>query len=191
MVGAFNPHRRQALGAAAAIALLAAGGCATVLGPQRRVVTAEQIERATARHFPRRYPLAGVVDLTLQPPQISLLPEANRVRVRLPLEADGLLLRRAYPGVLDLDFALRYDEADHTVRVTAPQVRELRIDGLPPRAAELLAPLGPRLAQQALEGGVLYTLRPEDVDKLQRLGLRPGPITVRPEGLVVDFVPRP
>ncbi len=134
--------------------------------------------------------LAGLAELELQAPRLRLLPEENRVGAELALQASGALLQRSYPGVLDVDFGLRYEAADRSLRATAVRLNVLRIDGLPPRAAAVLQGLGAGLAGQALGEVVLHHLRDKDLALADGLGMQPGPITVTPQGLRIDFVPR-
>ena len=153
-------------------------------------VTAAQLQAALAARFPRRQPVAGLAELELQAPRLRLLPEENRVGAELALQAFGGLLQRSYPGVLDVDFGLRYEAADRSLRATAVRLNALRIDGLPPRAAAVLQGLGAALAGQALGEVVLHHLRDKDLALADGLGMQPGPITVTPQGLRIDFVPR-
>lgn len=183
------PRRRWVLGAMLGVALPATG-CTSPAGP-RVTLSLDQMQDRLGQRFPRRYPMAGLIDLNLQAPQLRLLPEQNRVNAVMALEASGPALRRAYNGIMDVDFALRYEPADQTVRATELQVHALQIDGLPPQAAQLLASLGPQLAQQALREVVLHQLRPRDLALADSLGLQPGRMTVTPRGLVIELVPKP
>jgi len=130
-------------------------------------VTAAQLQAALAARFPSRQPVVGL---------------AGR--------AVGALLERSCPGGLDVDFGLRYEAADRSLRATAVRLNVLRIAGLPPRAAAVLQGLGAGLAGQALGEVVLHHLRDKDLVLADGLGMQPGPITVTPQGLRIDFVPR-
>ena len=85
---------------------------------------------------------------------------------------------------------LQQAHADRSLRATAVRLNVLRIDGLPPRAAAVLQGLGAGLAGQALGEVVLHHLRDKDLVLADGLGMQPGPITVTPQGLRIDFVPR-
>ena len=127
----------------------------------------------------------------MQPaPRLALRPEQNRINVVMALEVTGPVLRRAQTGSLDVDFALRYEPTDQTLRATDLQVRALQIDGLPVQVSQLLAGLGPALAQQARREVVLRQLQPRDLAVAERLGLQPGRITVTPRGLEIELLPR-
>ena len=183
-------RRRSALLGALAGAVLAGAGCNGALGPRSVTLSLEQMQDKVAARFPRRYPLAGLAELNLLAPRLSLRPEQNRINVVMALEATGPVLRRAHTGSLDVDFALRFEPTDQTVRATDLQVRALQIDGLPPQVSPVLSGLGPVLAQQALREVVLHQLQPRDLAVADRLGAQPGRITVTQRGLEIELVPR-
>ena len=182
--------RRLLLTLATALAL---GGTACSALPGSRSqpsykVSIEQLQQAVTRRFPLRYPLAGLVELNVQAPRLRLLPEVNRLGTELTVEAAGPALRRAYTGVFDLEFALRYETGDQTIRAHQLRVNSLRFPGLPQGAAEILSGYGPALAEQSLREVVVHQLRPQDLTLADTMGFQPGNITVTAEGLTIDFV---
>jgi len=177
--------RRSLLLVAPALALLAACGA---VKPGSVTVPLERLQSRIDARFPRRFPLAGLLELNLQAPSLQLRPEANRINAVMALEAAGVVLRRSYSGLLDIDFALRYERADQTVRAHDLLVNALQIDGLPPQTAQLLTGLAPRLAEQTLRDVVVYQLQPRDLATADRLGVVPGRITVTPAGLEIELV---
>ena len=177
-------------------AWLALGGVACSATPAARgqpgyTVSAGQLQAAVARRFPRSYPVGGLVDLTVEAPQLRLLPEQNRLGTNMVVLAAGPLLGRRYTGALDLDFALRYEASDQSIRAYQLRVNSLRFDDLPPSSAELLNAYGPRLAEQSLREVVLHQLKPQDLALPDAMGLQPGTITVTQQGLLIGFVNKP
>ncbi len=186
--------RRRALAWAAAggaLALLAGlPGCASAAAP-RYLVTLAELQQALAGRFPRRYPVGGLLELQLQLPQLALRPERDQLNAVALVQALGVLLQGRQPqGLLDVDFGLRYESADHTIRTERLQVNSFAVQGLPTALAPTLARQGSRLAQQALDGVVLHQLRPQDVALADGLGLQPERIRVTAAGLLVEFGPR-
>jgi hypothetical protein len=151
-------------------------------------VTTAQLQDAVARRFPLRKRANGILDITVQAPQLRMMPEQNQLGAVMAVEAGGQSLRRAYPGTFDLDFALRYEASDMTIRAHELRVNALQFEGLPPEASMLLASYGPQLAEQALQGAVLHTLKPQDLALPDSMGVQPGSITVTARGLVIAFV---
>lgn len=191
-----RPTRRAALAcagtsAAALAALCLLPGCAGAATP-RYSISARELQQALAARFPRRYPLGRVLEVELQAPALKLLPERNLLNAVLDLQAVGLLLQGRPPsGVLDVDFGLRYEPSDRTVRADRLQVNALRVQGLPPVLAHNVARYGVPLAEQALQDVVLHQLRPKDLALADTLGVQPGAIRITPAGIVVDFANRP
>lgn len=177
--------------------LLAAGaaapnpGGAQAAGQPGYTVSAGQLEEAVASRFPLRYPVGGLLGLEVLAPHLRLLPALNRLGAEMQVQATGPALGRSYSGSLDLDFALRYEASDRTLRAHRLRVHSLRFPDLAPGPAALLDTYGPALARQALGEVVLHTLRPQDLALPDAMGLQPGSITVTPKGLAVSFVPAP
>ncbi|MEO7401291.1 MAG: DUF1439 domain-containing protein, partial [Polaromonas sp.] len=122
---------------------------------------------------------------------LRLLPEQNRLGTDLVVLAAGPALGRSYTGAFDLDFALRYEASDQSIRAYQLRVNALRFDDLPPGSAELLNAYGTRLAEQSLREVVLHQFKPQDLALPDAMGLQPGGITVTPQGLVIGFVNKP
>lgn len=86
----------------------------------------------------------------------------------MAVEATGRALRRSHSGTFDVDFALRYEPSDQTIRAYQLNFQNLRISALRPLASDLLNAYEPAMADS--------------------LGLQPGSITVTDKGLVIGFV---
>jgi hypothetical protein len=182
-------NRRSLL---AAIACLAAAttACGVALAQPAYTVSQQQLQRVLQERFPLRYPVGGLLEVELLAPGLRLLPELNRVAAELPVEAAGPALRRRYTGRVDLDFALRYEPADKSIRAHRIRVNAVRMEGLSREGARLLDDYLRQLSEQALVEVVLHTLRPQDLALATTMGFEPGEITVTPQGLTVRFVPQ-
>lgn len=173
---------------------LALGGAALLLAGRAAwaqpsyTVPLAQLQEMVATKFPRSVPVQGLFDLTLQPPRLRLLPEVNRLGAVMAVDAAGAALRRSHAGTFDVEFALRYEASDRTLR--AHQIRLGRLDfpTLKPAVTELINAYAPVLAEQSLREVTLHQLRPQDTAMFDGLGLQPGPITVTANGLTVAFV---
>lgn len=185
-------NRRSFVAAAARLAL-ATAACGIVppaFGQPSYTVSAQQLQRVLDQRFPLRYPVAGLLELEMQAPALRLLPELNRLATELPVEAAGPALRRRYAGSVDVDFALRYEHSDQSIRAHRIRVNAVRMEGLGRDGARLLDAYLRQLSEQALVEVVLHTLRPQDLALATTMGFEPGEIAVTPQGLAVRFVPR-
>ena len=185
-------HRRLMLTrtviAAATAWLLPAGRGA--LAQPRYAISAAALQDAVDQRFPRRLRLGGLLELTVRTPVLQLLPDANRVATDMVVVASGPALERPAIGEFDLDFALRYERSDQTLRARGLRVRSLRVSGLPAPYPGIIDGLGPVLAQQVFGEIVLHRLRPADLALADGLGLEPDTVTVTPDGLVIGFAPK-
>lgn len=182
--------RRRLVFPIAACGLLVAAGLATVpvQAQPSYTVSAAQLQQAVAQRFPMNYPLGGLVDLSLQAPVLRLMPEVNRLGATMAVDAGGLALGQRYPGSFDVDFALRYEASDKSIRAHQLHFNSLRLAGLPPGPSALIEAYGNSLAQQALLEVVVHRLRPQDLALADTMGLEPGTLTVTDKGLVIGFV---
>ena len=153
-------------------------------------VSVAQLQAAVAQRFPLRYPVPGLLTLDVQAPTLRLLPALNRMGALMAVEAAGPALERRHRGALDVEFALRYEATDRTVR--AHQLRLARLDfpSLQPGVVALLNTYGPVMAERSLLEVVLHTLRPQDLALPDAMGLQPGSMTVTNAGLTIGFVPK-
>ncbi len=140
-----------------------------------------------SERFPRTFPLAGIATLELRAPLLALRPETNRLRARVPAVLSGPMLPAPQDGAMEVEFGLRYEPKDRTLRAHDIALQTLEMEGLDPAAAALLRGLGPRLARQALGEVVLHRLEPKDLALLDGLGMQPGAITVTDRGLAIAF----
>lgn len=154
-------------------------------------VSAEVLQRSVAERFPMRYPVQGLMNLDVQPPRLQLLPAQNRLRAEMVVDAAGPALNRSHRGSFDVDFALRYEASDRTLRAHQLRIDRLRFPTLQPGVVELLNTYGPALAEQSLREVVLHRLQPQDLRMADALGMQPGPITVTEKGLVIAFFLKP
>lgn len=159
--------------------------------PPGYTVSADVLQRSVAERFPMRYPVQGLMNLDLQPPRLQLLPAQNRLRAEMVVDAAGPALNRSHRGSFDVDFALRYEASDRTLRAHQLRIDRLRFPTLQPGVVELLNTYGPALAEQSLREVVLHRLQPQDLRMADALGMQPGPITVTQTGLVIAFVLKP
>jgi hypothetical protein len=112
----------------------------------------------------------------------------NRLGATMAVDAGGAALGQRYPGSFDVDFALRYEASDKSIRAHQLHFNSLRLQGLPPGPSTLIEAYGNSLAQQALLEVVVHRLRPQDLALADTMGLEPGALTVTDRGLVIGFV---
>jgi hypothetical protein len=162
-------------------------GISHAAGQPSYKISAEQLQQVIRQRFPVRHQVEGLLNFDVQEPRLRLLPEENRIASEMLVNVAGPALRRSYTGALDLDFELRYESMDQSIRAHRLRVHSLRLSGLPQRTTEMIEAYGPKLAEESLHEVVLHRLRPQDLALADTMGLQPSTITVTSQGLVVGF----
>ncbi|WP_370680160.1 DUF1439 domain-containing protein [Comamonas sp. GB3 AK4-5] len=178
-------QRRRFLLSAACAAPLLTTACSGRALPRQLSMSTQQLQAKLASKFPKAYPVAGLLQLELAAPTLSMLPERNLIRALLPVLLSGPVLKQHFQGRLDVNFGLRYEASDRTVRAHRVEVNTLQVDDAPEALSAMLTTYGPRLGEQMLESLVLYQLEEKDMALADTMGLQPGAITVTPQGLTV------
>lgn len=185
-------HSRRGLLAGTVVLLAGLGACTTGRGsPRSLTFSLERLQAAVAKRFPRSYSVQHLLEVSVQAPLLSLLPAMAHLGAQLSLSASGPLLQRGYTGQADVDFALRYEASDHSLRATELNVNALRLDGVTKSGAALLQNYLADAVRKAVREVVVYRLGEDDLRLADTLGLQPGAITVTSDGLRVELVAAP
>lgn len=187
-------RRRFLWASAVLVGVVGVGACAPRV-PKEIVITQAQMEQGLQAHFPKEFPVAGLLQLSMQQPALRLLPVSNQLETTLVVQLSGKALKQVYQGQMQLRFGLRYAAQDFTVRTQQVQVLGLQLDGAPPALADMLQAYGLRLAAQAMEDFVLYTVPEAQQSLMTQLGVQPQALVVTDAGLKVvlqsDDQPKP
>lgn len=185
---AFDSRRRRAL--AVLLAALGVAACTSLLVPRSVDVPQARLQELLARRFPVHKRLFDLFDVSVDSPRLTLQPESNRVAVELALNAAGDgAVKTSMTGSLLVSEALRFEPADHTIRLADVRVERFAIEGLPGSWQRQLDHLGKPLATALLEDQVLYALRPKDVAALEGRGVQPGELRVTDSGITITLRP--
>jgi hypothetical protein len=175
-------------GVLALMALLS--GCAGLLGTHDVDISESQLTLLLARQFPMERKVLEVIDLDISNPQLTLIPQGNRVGTELDVAAVDRLFGNAATAHIKLDYGLRFQPSDHTIRMTQVRVRELTLASGSSNLRGAAQRIGGLVAEGALENLVLYRMKPAQADEMDRLDLVASPITVTPQGLHMSVSPR-
>jgi len=179
-----------AAGALCAGALAMLAGCASLLGTHDIDISESQLTLLLARQFPMERKVLEVIDLNITNPQLELMPQSNRIGTELDVTALDRLFGSSAMGHVKLDYALRFQPSDHTIRMTQVHVRDLTLSSGSNNLRGAAQRIGGLVAENALENMVLYRMKPAQADEMDRLNLVASPITVTPQGLHMSVSPR-
>lgn len=176
--------RRRLLLAAVASCTLWVSACSQAV-PTKISITQAQLEQGLQGHFPKQFPIAGLLQMQMQQPLLQLQPGSNQLQTTLHVALSGPVLRTPLAGQMQLRFGLYYEPRDRSVRAQRVEVLALQLQDADPALADMVQTYGLRLAEQALQGFPLYTVKAEELELADSLGLQPGAITVTQTGLDV------
>lgn len=175
-------------GVLATLALLS--GCAGLVGTHDVDISESQLTLLLARQFPMERQVMEVIDLNITNPQVELIPQGNRVGTALDVTALDRLFGSTAMGHVKLDYGLRFEPSDHTIRMTQVRVRELTLSSGSNNLRGAAQRIGGLVAEHAMDNLVLYRMKPAQADEMDRLDLVASPITVTPQGLHMTVSPR-
>lgn len=165
--------------------------CAALTGPPQVACSEAELNQMLAKRFPLERRLAGMLDVSLSHPRLTLKGAAGRLSTEFDLQARDRLLGHDWQGRLSIEHGLRVDHSDHSLRVADPRVRALTLDGgAGPRPGADVERLGALLVEKLLDGATVYQLKPEQVARLRQAGYDLGEVKVSDSGVLVTAVPR-
>lgn len=186
----------SAVGAAVALSALSLlSACSAAPLAQAAIrsfsITPAQLQQALTGRFPHTQRLGEVLELQVLAPRLSLLPASNRLGTELDMQLTERLTGGQYKGSLAVDYGLRFEPNDNSLRMTGLAVRRVSIAGLAEPYQALLGRQVPRVLERLLDDYPLHRFADKDLALLSGLGLMPGAIKVTPNGLTVGLQPRP
>ena len=174
---------------AAGLALgLPTGGVAAP-GSKTYTIAQDQLQATIGKRFPYQQKLADVLDLKIMSPRLALLPDMNRIGTELDLNLLERIGGRSYTGTMMLDYGLRFERADNSVRMTGVRVSSVRLNDVPEPFNGAISRHMPRMAEQLLNNYALHTFSEQDMSLVSGLGFETGEIKVTPKGLRVTLDP--
>ena len=168
--------------------------CAGIGMPGSITFSEAELQAQLARRFPMQRSLLDAVDLQLSDPRLRLDAQASRLSTELTLQASDRRSGRSLQGRLALDYALRFEPSDGSIRLVQPRVESLEFEagqGASPRRDEPTQRMVIALAERLLDDLVLYRVPAERLDMLRAIGYRPGTLQVTPAGVEITIEPLP
>jgi hypothetical protein len=171
-----------------ALAVLLAG-CAGMAGPRTITLNESDLARLIERNAPADRRLLEVIDVHVSAPRVKLLPETNRLFTEMAVTTTERISNKTYGGRIALEYALRYEEADQSIRLTQVKVGKFELDGVPSPTMRGMNRLGLLIAETMLDNVALYRFKPTDLKNAEGLGYKPGAVTVTSRGIELTLAP--
>ncbi|WP_312836191.1 hypothetical protein [Comamonas sp.] len=191
--------RRHCLAWAAAAMVVGSGLAASVAqaadaplpaGARSIRISQAQLQQAVAAKFPLARSWQGMVVIQLQKPKVELLAQSNSLRAAFDIWVTEKLMGNEYPGQMTLDFGLAFHDADASIRLHNVRVQQLQMQGVPAAYQGMFQTYAPRLAEQVLQGLLVYELPASQRMLLQGLGYTVERMEVQEQGLRIVLAPK-
>jgi hypothetical protein len=180
-------NRRSALMAPAALLAVACAGPGV---PRRIVLGQAELQAQLDKRFPMQRGLLDTFELNLHDPRLRIDGAAGRLATELALQASEKRSGRSLQGRLAVDYGLRWEVADGSIRLVQPRVDSLQLapeSGLSPRRAELLQRMGAALVERLLDDLVLYRVPEPRLRAWRTAGFQPSGLRVTPDGVEITI----
>lgn len=182
---------RSTLSLLLVLCVLALGGCAQVLGPQMLTWSEAEVNQMLAQRFPMDRRVLELLDVTVSQPEVKLLPGTNRLATDLHVQALDRMFGSVVHGRISVESGLRYEPADHTLRLVDVRLGNFSLDKTGTAARVPLQRLGAALVESLLDDAVIHRVSEEKLARLARFGYQPETLRVTDRGLALTVVPKP
>ncbi|WP_092757918.1 DUF1439 domain-containing protein [Rhodoferax sp. OV413] len=169
--------------------VLALAGCVAP-GPRTTTISQEKLQTLLATRFPYTGKLGALFELQAQAPQVRLMPEQNRIGTSIQVQVSDRLGRASFNGLLDVDYGVRFEPSDQSIRMADVHVNSFTFSGVPERYQAIVQDYAQQLAGRMLSDVSLHQIRAKDMETIKGWGYEPGAIDVTPEGLRITLQPR-
>jgi hypothetical protein len=188
-------RRRLVAGMAAVVAFGAAAlaGCRSApLMPRAVHISQDELMRSVGERFPVDRRMLEIINITIANPRVELRPAENRLGSEFEVTAlDTFFSRQSLRGTLKLNYALRYEPGDGTVRLAQVRIEQFLFDGVPEVLRRRLDRVGAVLGEQMLENMVVHRVNPQRLEQARGLGLVPGQPRVVAGGIDIPLEKAP
>jgi hypothetical protein len=163
-------------------------GCANGDSPTVVRLSEADLQRLARERFPRQQRMLEVLDVSFEPPTLKLLAAQNRLGTRLVFNARERLLGSEWPGELEADAALRWDDKAQAALLTQVRVQSVKL-GRGGTPAPLTERFSRYVAEQMLDEMPVWRPQGEQAERLRKAGLVPSAVTVTARGVEISLVP--
>ncbi len=170
----------------AACVLLAS--CSTLIGPRQIEVPLAKMQQGLDKRFPLHNRMLSILDVQLTHPQLSVLPERDRVAIALDASVAPPFIRQSWSGSLALSGHLVIDTQRNAVLLSDATLDKVVIDGVDASQQKQFAKVANLVTDQLMRETPIYSFKPED---LRYAGVQfiPTHINTTANGIVVTFEP--
>ncbi len=162
-------------------------GCDSLSVPNKVLLKQADLQTHLERQFPLDRKVFDVLDVHVAVPVLTLEPDRNRVATAFDVALKDRLFGGRYHAHMLLDCALRVDPQDQTLRLADVTVPSFSAESGSQSLHLQAQRVGGLLAEQLLKDLVVYRLKPDQVERLARLGKQVDSVKVVPGGIEIGL----
>lgn len=181
--------KRYAKFAAPLLIAMALAACASLIGPRQVDLPQERMQASLERKFPMHHRALGVFEVELSHPQLTIMPESDRVALSIDLGVTPLMARQSWHGSMLVSGRLRVDSARNAIYIADAHVDRFVMDNLDEGKQNQLSSVANLLSDQVIRDVPVHTFRPEELRYAGVQFVLTG-IDTRPGGLVAKLEPQ-
>lgn len=182
--------RRRAVKALGVLALAGlVSSCATFVGPRDVEIPLYKLQAGLDRRFPLDNRMLELFDVRLSRPQLSMLPENDRVGLTMAAEIAPPFLKQSFTGSVAFSGRLYVDPARSAVFMTDARVDRFELDGVAASAQRQFTKLANFAMENVTRDVPVYSFRMEDL-RYGGVQFVPTRIATTASGLVVTLEPQ-
>jgi hypothetical protein len=180
--------RRVLKAVAVAVGGAMLASCASLTGPRQVDIPLSRLQAGLDRRFPVDNHMLELFDVRLSRPQLSILPEADRVGLTVEAEIAPPFLKHPYRGSVAFSGRLYVDPSRSAVFMTEARVDRFDLDGINADASRQFTKLANVVMDNVVRDVPVYSFQ---VDDLRYAGVQfvPTRIATTGSGLVVTLEP--
>jgi hypothetical protein len=151
----------QVLAVVAAACVLSS--CASFVGPRQVEVPLYKLQAGLERRFPVNNRMLELFDVHLSRPQLSIIPESDRVGLTVDADIAPPFLRRSYTGTVAFSGRLYVDPSRSAVFMTDARVDRFALDGVDASAQRQFTKVANVMMDNVVRDMPVYSFRMEDL----------------------------
>lgn len=162
--------------------------CAGMSGPKDVQVPLAKLQENLDKRFPMNQRVLEMFDIKLTSPQLSLLPNENRLVAKVDALVAPPLTSKTWNGSLTLSGVLRVDPNKNTIYLSEPRLEDFAVDGIDAVYKRQITRVGNLLFERVKDDFVVYTFNPEQL-KVWGVDFSLMKINTSKDAVVISFAP--
>ena len=166
------------------IACTLLASCAGLVGPRQVELPLARLQEGLDRRFPVDNRILSLFDIQLSRPQLTILPDTDRVALTVDASVAPPFTRHSWNGSLTLSGHLTMDAARSAIYISEVEIERFVLDGVDEGRRRQLAKAANVIMDNLVREMPLHRFHPDDL-RFAGVQFVPTHIATTPTGLIV------